>query len=69
MKISKKQIEMLRPYIPEINEFLEKDDICEFELFLDHLIVDIGLDKNGEINADGLILQKLYDEIYLQNDD
>ena len=43
------------------------DDIDSLLLELDDKITEIGFDENYELNEDGLILQKLYDEIYSQN--
>lgn len=68
MIITDKQIDALRPYMPNINDFVLADDLYEFELALDELIVKVGFGKDDELNETGLLLQRLYDEIYLQND-
>lgn len=66
--IKKEQIDILRQYMKNIDELLLKNDLYEFELALDALIVELGFDDHDKINATGLLLQKLYDEIYIQND-
>lgn len=68
MIIKKEQIEALRPYMENVDELVAADSLYDFEVTLDALIADIGFDDNDEINETGLFLQRLYDEIYIQND-
>lgn len=67
MKVTREQKDMLRKYMPEIEELVETGDIRELELALDRVIVEKGLDKEGEITREGVMLQKIYDEIFEQN--
>lgn len=67
MNVTKEQIDALRPYMENIDQLILSDDLLEFELLLDHTIVELGFDKNDEITEIGLFLQKIYDQIYAQN--
>lgn len=70
MKITEEQINELREYIPEIDEIVAADDLHELEMQLDGLIVEIGLTEDQEwLNPIGKKLQKLYDDIYYQNEE
>ena len=64
-RITKEQIEKLRPYLPNIDELVL--DYEEFQTKLDDAIID-ELDENYEDTETSVMLQKLYDEIYNQND-
>jgi hypothetical protein len=48
-----------------INKFIENpsDDIDSLLLQLDDKITEIGFDEDYNLNEEGLILQKLYDEL------
>nr|DAM28969.1 MAG TPA: hypothetical protein [Bacteriophage sp.] len=52
-----------------IEQYIENpsDDIDSLLLQLDDKITEIGFDKNYDLNKEGLILQKLYDELLSQN--
>lgn len=64
-RITKEQIEMLRPYLPNIDELVL--DYEEFQTKLDDAIID-ELDENYNDTDTSIMLQKIYDEIYDQND-
>lgn len=65
MKITEKQNKTLLEYNINVDDYETLDDLLEV---LDDKIVCVGLTKNQEfLNGDGLILQKLYDEIYDNN--
>lgn len=68
MKITDKQIKELRKYLPNIDEIVAADDLYELEIQIDGLIADIGFTEDQEwLNPTGKKLQKLYDEIFEQN--
>lgn len=68
MKITDKQIEELREYLPGIEEIIMSDDLYKLETEIDGLITEIGLTEDQEwLNRIGKKLQKLYDEIFEQN--
>jgi len=69
MIITKKQKELLIDKIEDIEKIIESDDVNDLLLPLDDLITEIGFDENYELNEEGLKLQKLYDEIFNQNND
>ncbi len=64
-RITKEQIEKLRPYLPNIDELVL--DYEEFQTKLDDAIID-ELDENYNDTDTSIMLQKIYDEIYDQND-
>ncbi|MDD7457126.1 MAG: hypothetical protein PUK83_01680 [Clostridia bacterium] len=65
--ITKEQIETLRPFMPNIDELVEQD-INDFLDALDEIMLDT-LDENWESTADTVIIIKMFDEIYVQNED
>lgn len=70
MKITDKQIKELREYLPGIEEIVAADDLYELEIQIDGLITEIGLTEDQEwLNLIGKKLQKLYDDIYYQNEE
>ena len=67
--ITEDQKEVLFRYLPEAENIIANDD---FPLLLDKFdtkITEIGFNNNYELNKIGLILQKLYDDIFYQNED
>lgn len=65
--ITKEQIETLRPFMPNIDE-LVKRDINDFLDALDEIMLDT-LDENWESTDDTVIIIKMYDAIYVQNEE
>ena len=65
MKITREEMEVLRKYIPDVDAIVKSGDVSEFELTLDRAIIENGLDKNDEITKVGVMLQGIYDKIYL----
>ena len=63
-RITKEQIEKLRPYLPNIDELVL--DYEEFQTKLDDAIID-ELDENYDDTEVSIMLQRIYDEIYKQN--
>ena len=64
MIIKDEQIEKLKPYINNIDELVQKDDVQEVLDAIDDVIVDNILGNNDEPNAEGIKIQKIYDEIF-----
>ena len=62
MIISESQAELLSQYDIQTN-----DDINILLLDLDDKITEIGFNKDYSLNEIGLKLQRLYDQIYIQN--
>lgn len=67
MIVSNEQIKVLKPYIDNIEDLIEKDDVQEVLDAIDDVIVDNILGNNDEPDDEGIKLQKIYDEIYDQN--
>lgn len=54
-------------YIENIDDFIAADDIQGLLDTLDDVIVNNILGNNDELDAEGIRLQKIYDEIMAQN--
>lgn len=67
MNIKAEQIKALKPYIKNIDRFVNDDDFQGLLNAVDDVIVDNILGNNDEPDAQGIKLQKLYDELYSQN--
>lgn len=67
MNIKAEQIKALKPYIKNIDRFVNDDDFQGLLNAVDDVIVDNILGNNDEPDAHGIKLQKLYDELYSQN--
>lgn len=67
MIINDEQIKALKPYIDNIEDLIEKDDVQEVLDAIDDVIVDNILGNDDEPDDEGIKLQKIYDEIYDQN--
>ena len=67
MIVSNKQIKKLKPYIENIEDLIEEDDVQAVLDAIDDVIVDNILGNNDEPDDEGIKLQKIYDEIYYQN--
>ncbi len=67
IKITDKQKLILKQYFNNLDELLVKDDIQVFLDRIDNIIVDNIIDNNDEPNEDGIILQRIYDQIFNQN--
>lgn len=64
MIIKEEQIKALEPYIQNVREF---DDAQELLDAIDDLIVDNMLGNNDEPDMEGIKLQRIYDQIFMQN--
>lgn len=69
MIIKDEQIEILKPYIENIDELVQNGSVQEVLDAIDDVIVDniLGNDDDDEPDEEGIKLQKVYDEIYNQN--
>lgn len=67
MIIKQKQMKKLEMYIKDIDDFIVADDVQGLLDALDDVIVNNILGNNDEPDAEGIRLQKIYDEIMAQN--
>lgn len=67
MIVKIEQIEILKPYIENIEDLIEEDDVQTVLEAIDDVIVDNILGNSDEPDEDGIKLQKIYDEIFNQN--
>ncbi len=67
MIIKDEQIEILKPYIENIDELVQNGSVQEVLDAIDDVIVDNILGNDDEPDEEGIKLQKVYDEIYNQN--
>lgn len=67
MIIYLKQVKELEMYIENIDDFIVADDVQGLLDALDDVIVNNILGNNDEPDAEGIRLQKIYDEIMAQN--
>lgn len=62
MNITEKQKELVKKYLKK-----SYTDIYQLQLDLDDKITEIGFDENYNLNEEGRLLQRLYDDLYYQN--
>lgn len=67
MIVKSEQIEALKPYIDNIEDLVESDDVQSVLDAIDDVIVENILANNDEPDDEGIKLQKIYDEIFNQN--
>lgn len=67
MIVKAEQIEVLKPYIENIEDLVESDDVQAVLDAIDDVIVDNILANNDEPDDKGIKLQKIYDEIFNEN--
>ena len=67
MIVNEKQIEILKPYIENIEDLIAEDDVQMVLDAIDDVIVENILGNNDEPDEEGIKLQRIYDEIYYQN--
>lgn len=67
LKIAKKQMELLKKYLPQIEEYIEEDNKDELLSELDFAITDHGFNDDYSLNSIGRELQRTYDIIYREN--
>ena len=62
MIITEKQKELVKKYLKK-----SYTDIDLLLTELDDKITEIGFDENYDINEEGILLKRLYDDLYYQN--
>lgn len=67
MIIKNEQIEALKPYIENIEDLIAEDNVQLLLDVIDDAIVENILGNDDEPDAEGIKLQKVYDEIFNQN--
>lgn len=67
MKVTNDQVKILKEYIPNIEEIIAEDDIGVVLDAIDDVIISNILSNNDEPDADGIKLQRIYDQIFVQN--
>ena len=67
LNISDKQVKLLLEYLPDIQDYVFSGDIHTVLLELDDKITEVGFDADYNLNAVGLQLQELYDQLFEQN--
>ncbi len=67
MIVKAEQIELLKPYIDNIEDLIKSDDVQSVLDAIDDVIVNNILANNDEPDDEGIKLQKIYDEIFNQN--
>ena len=67
MKVTNDQVKILKEYIPNIEELITEEDIGVVLDTIDDVIISNILSNNDEPDADGIKLQRIYDQIFVQN--
>ena len=67
MNITEERKSILLLHIPDINQSINNGDLDDVLDQLDDKITEIGFNRDYTLNEIGLKLQKLYDELYVQN--
>ena len=67
MIIKEEQIRELKPHIQNIDVLVQNNDVQELLDAIDDVIIENILNNNDEPDEEGIKLQSLYDEIYMQN--
>ena len=64
--ITQEQIEILRPYVNNLDELIQQeDDVLLLEAINDLIIQNI-LDNDDEPNEEGIMLQRIWDAIFFK---
>ncbi len=67
INVTKEQIELLRKYVPSIDELVQGNDVKAILDAIDDVIIDGMLGNNDEPTDSGIMLQRVYDQVYDQN--
>ena len=67
MIITVEQIEVLRPYIEDIEDLISADDVDALLDAVDDVVVDNIVSHNNEPDEEGRRIQRIYDDIAAQN--
>lgn len=68
VKITQEQIDYLTPLMPKLQELIEQDSDDALLENLDFLIIDELDETQNNLSPKGVKLQKIYDDIFQQND-
>lgn len=67
MIITDYQKETLSRYIPDLEKLIESGDVQALLDEIDNVIVDNILANNEEPDSEGIMLQRIYDQLFNQN--
>lgn len=67
MNITDYQKQTLSRYIPDLEKLIESGDVQALLDEIDNVIVDNILANNEEPDSEGIMLQRIYDQIFNQN--
>lgn len=67
MNITDYQKQTLCQYIPDLEKLIENGDVQALLDEIDNVIVDNILANNEEPDSEGIMLQRIYDQIFNQN--
>lgn len=67
MNVTQQQRDILKQYIENIEVLISAGDVQEVLDAIDNVIVDNILAHNDEPDKEGIMLQRIYDQIYNQN--
>ena len=67
MIITNYQKQTLSRYIPDLEKLIENGDVQALLDEIDNVIVDNILANNEEPDSEGIMLQRIYDQIFNQN--
>ena len=67
MIITDYQKETLSRYIPDLEKLIESSDVQALLDEIDNVIVDNILANNEEPDSEGIMLQRIYDQLFNQN--
>lgn len=67
MNVTQEQREVLKRYIENIEDLISAGDVQVVLDAIDNVIVDNILAHNNEPDKEGIMLQRIYDQIYNQN--
>jgi hypothetical protein len=65
--IKKEQLDVLKPYIENMDILIQKGSVQDVLDAIDDVIIDNILAHGDEPDAEGIMLQKIYDQIFDQN--
>jgi hypothetical protein len=65
--IKKEQLDVLKPYIENMDILIQKGTVQDVLDAIDDVIIDNILAHGDEPDAEGIMLQKIYDQIFDQN--
>ena len=67
MVVTNEQRDKLKKYIFNVDDFIERNDVQDLLDEIDNVIVDNILGNNDEPDGEGIMLQRIYDQIFIQN--